>query len=109
MRLYDESGAATTLEPTSYLLDGAGLHPRLVRLGAPVWPKPGRIANGIEIAFSAGYGNAAADVPAPIRQAILILVAHWHEHRSPLEHGAQPEPLPTMVSELLAPYRAMRL
>ena len=109
VRLYDESGAATTLEPSSYLLDGAGLHPRLVRLGAPVWPKPGRIANGIEIAFSAGYGNAAADVPAPIRQAILLLVAHWHEHRSPLEQGAQPEPLPTMVSELLAPYRAMRL
>jgi uncharacterized phiE125 gp8 family phage protein len=109
VRLYDDGGAATTLEATGYLLDGVGPHPRLVRLGAPAWPKPGRIANGIEIAFTAGYGNAAADVPAPIRQAILLLVAHWHEHRSPLEQGAQPAPLPDMVTELLAPYRAVRL
>jgi uncharacterized phiE125 gp8 family phage protein len=109
VRLYDESGAATTLDPTGYLLDGAGVHPRLVRLGSPVWPKPGRIANGIEVAFTAGYGPAAADVPAPIRQAILLLVAHWYEYRSPLEQGAQPAPLPTMVTELLAPYRRTRL
>jgi uncharacterized phiE125 gp8 family phage protein len=109
VRLYDEAAAATTLDPATYFLDGAASPPRLVRHGALPWPKPGRIANGIEVAFSAGYGNAAADVPAPIRQAILLLVAHWYEHRSPLEQGAQPEPLPTMVSELLAPYRAMRL
>ena len=109
VRLYDESGATTTLDPATWLLDGAAPHPRLVRVGTLVWPKPGRIANGIEIAFTAGYGNAAADVPAPIRQAILLLVAHWFEHRSPLEHGAHPAPLPTMVTELLAPYRAMRL
>jgi uncharacterized phiE125 gp8 family phage protein len=109
VRLYDESGAVTTLDDTAYLLDGAGLHPRLVRHGTPVWQKPGRIANGIEIAFVAGFGDAAADVPAPIRQAILLLVAHWYEHRSPLEDGAHAAPLPTMVTELLAPYRSMRL
>jgi uncharacterized phiE125 gp8 family phage protein len=117
VRLYDESGATTTLDPVTYFLDGAANPPRLVRqggaMGAPiwsnVWPRPGRIANGIEVAFAAGYGNAAADVPGPIRQAILLLVAHWYEHRSPLEAGAHAEPVPDMVSELLAPYRSVRL
>jgi uncharacterized phiE125 gp8 family phage protein len=109
VRLYDESGGVTTLEPTAYLLDSAGLRPRLVRLGTPAWPRPGRVASGIEIAFTAGYGNAAADVPAPIRQAILLLVAHWYEHRSPLEEGAHLAPLPDMVCDLLAPYRTPRL
>jgi uncharacterized phiE125 gp8 family phage protein len=109
LRLYDDTGAAITLDPAGYLLDDARLHPRLVRLGAPVWPRPGRIANGIEIAFIAGFGAAAADVPAPIRQAILLLVAHWYEHRAPVEEGAHAEPLPVMVSELLAPYRTLRL
>lgn len=109
VRLYDAAGAAAALEPGGYLLDGAGPHPRLVRLGARPWPKPARIANGIEIAFTAGYGGAAADVPAPIRHAILLLVAHWHEHRSPVEEGAPAAPVPDMVSELLAPYRVPRL
>ena len=80
-----------------------------MRQGALVWPKPGRIANGIEIAFTAGYGDAAADVPEPIRHAILLLVAHWHEHRSPFEVGHLAQPPPDMVAELLAPYRTMRL
>jgi uncharacterized phiE125 gp8 family phage protein len=109
VRLYDESAAATTLDPATYLLDGAAAPPRLVRHGALPWPRPARIANGIEVAFTAGFGPAAADVPAPIRQAILLLVAHWHEHRSPLEEGASAEPFPPMVSELLAPYRSVRL
>jgi len=109
VRLYDENAAVTTIDPATYLLDGAGSPPRLVRQGAIVWPKPGRIANGIEVAFTAGYGNAAADVPGPIRQAILLLIAHWYDHRSPVEIGHLAEPVPDMVSELLGPYRTMRL
>ena len=110
VRLYDETGAATTLDPATYFLDGAAAPPRLVRQRRALpWPQPARIANGIEIAFTAGFGPAPADVPAPIRQAILLLIAHWHEHRSPLEDGAPAEPLPPMVTELLAPYRSVRL
>ena len=109
VRLYDENAVVTTLASDTYFLDGAGAPARLVRQGALVWPKPGRIANGIEIALTAGYGDAAADVPDPIRQAILLLIAHWYEHRSPLEVGPQAQLPPDMVSKLLAPYRTMRL
>ena len=92
----------------TYLLDGAGAPaaPRAPAARSP-GPTPGRIANGIEIAFTAGYGDAAADVPAPIRQAILLLVAHWYEHREPHRHRppAATRPCRPMVSDLLAPYR----
>ena len=109
VHLYDENAVVTTLAPETYLLDGASAPARLVRQGAIVWPKPGRIANGIEVAFTAGFGDTAADVPGPIRQAVLLLVAHWYEHRSPLEIGAAAEPVPDMVGELLGPYRSPRL
>ena len=109
VRLYDDSGVVTTLGPDTYLLDGAGSPARLVRKGALAWLKPGRVANGIEVAFTAGYGNAAADVPGPIRQAILLLTAHWYDHRSPLEVGPLAHPVPDAVAELLNPYRPVRL
>ena len=46
------------------------------------------VANGVEIDFVAGHGDAPADVPPPIRQALLLLIAHWYEHREPVEIGA---------------------
>ena len=109
VRLYDEDAVVTTVPAGTYFLDGAGVPARLVRQGALAWPSPRRTANGIEVAFTAGYGDAAADVPEPIRQALLLLIAHWHEHRSPLEVGSRAQPAPDMVAELLAPYRALRL
>jgi uncharacterized phiE125 gp8 family phage protein len=93
----------------TYLLDGAGSPPRLVRRASLAWPSPGKVANGIEIAFIAGYGDAAANVPAPIRQSILLLVAHWHEHREPIAISAPGAPVPPTVSDLLQPYRQVRL
>jgi uncharacterized phiE125 gp8 family phage protein len=100
-------GAVATLAPESYLLDGAGVPPRLVAT-APPWPRPAPAAQGIEIAFTAGYGAAASAVPAPIRQALLLLVAHWYEHREPVQPGSA-APVPDTVAALLAPYRRVRL
>jgi uncharacterized phiE125 gp8 family phage protein len=109
VRLYAADESLQTLAADAYLLDGAGAPARLVRRNNSAWPKPSRSANGIEIAFVAGYGNAAANVPAPIRQAVLLLIAHWYEHREPVEIGAASVPVPQMVSDLLQPYRLVRL
>ena len=74
--------------------------PRRASCAAPASPGPrlASVANGIEIAFVAGYGDRAANVPAPIRQAILLLVAHWYEHREPVEHRRARRAVPPMVS-----------
>jgi uncharacterized phiE125 gp8 family phage protein len=109
VRLYGEDESVETVPADVYRLDGAANPARLVRKGGLAWPAPRRTVNSIEIAFTAGYGPAAADVPAPIRQAILLLVAHWYEHREPVEVGAAHAPVPPMVSELLQPYRRVRL
>ena len=57
------------------------------------------------IAVTAGFGLAAADVPEPLRQAILILVAHWFEHRG----NSNPPPLPLTLDALICPWREVRL
>lgn len=62
----------------------------------------------VEIAFTAGYG-AAADVPAAIRQAMLLLIGQWYDNREAVTVGAAGSPMPMAVDALLAPYRRVRL
>jgi uncharacterized phiE125 gp8 family phage protein len=108
VRVLPAEGAAVVIAPTNYLADVASVPPRLVRTGM-IWPQPGKAANGIEIDLTAGFGAAADDVPAPLRQALLLLVAHWYERREPIEVGSPETSIPNSVSDLLAPYRLKRL
>jgi uncharacterized phiE125 gp8 family phage protein len=68
-----------------------------------------RALNAFEIAFSAGYGDGADNVPAPLRQAIMLLVAHWFERPEPVVLGATAQEVPATVAGLLLPYRRVRL
>jgi uncharacterized phiE125 gp8 family phage protein len=109
VRLYSPSDTFMTLPPELFLIDGAGAYPRLARREAVAWPLPGRCVNGIEIAFTAGFGATAEDVPMPIRLAIKMLVAHWYEMREPVLAGEAGNALPLSVASLIAPYREVRL
>ena len=59
--------------------------------------------------LTAGYGDEASDVPAPIRHAIKLLVAHWFEQREPVVLGSAPQEVPGTVAGLLLPYRRVKL
>jgi uncharacterized phiE125 gp8 family phage protein len=41
------------------------------------WPRTGEYPDAVEIAFTAGYGDTAADVPEKIKIAIKGLAAWW--------------------------------
>ena len=108
VRTLNDAGDPTIWESTNYIVDTAGAPGRLIKRGSG-WPVPGQKANGIEIDITAGFGDVASDVPAPIRQALLLLVAHWYEHRDPIEIGTSSVAIPAAVSRLLKPYRITRL
>ncbi len=109
VRVVAADGSALTLEAAAYEIDTASRPARVVRGASAYWPPPGKRANGVEVVFTAGFGATAADVPAPIRQALLLLVAHWYEHRDPIEIGASETRVPATVSALLEPYKVKRL
>lgn len=109
VRVRGSDNSAVTLMSSQYQLDAASFPPRLVRPGNAYWPPPGKAAAGIEIEFTAGFGATAEDVPAPVRQALLLLTAHWYEHRDPIEIGAEAARVPSAVSQLLEPWRIKRL
>lgn len=108
IRVRAADGAPTVVPALEYAVDAASSEPRIVRV-ATRWPAPGLVAHGIEIDVTAGFGTTAAEVPQPIRQAILMLVAHWYEHRDPIEIGSEATVIPLAVSELLMPWRRARL
>ena len=108
LRVRNASGVGVTVPATSYLVDLASKPPRLVWNNA-VRPDPGQPANGIEIDLNAGFGASVASVPAPLKHAVLLLTAHWYEHRDPVEIGSGAERIPDAVTDLIAPFRKIRL
>lgn len=103
--VFGEDNVKAVIDPAHYYADLASRPPRLLLRGSRVWARPGRIANGIAITVTAGYGPAASSVPQPLRQAVLQLVAHWYEHRG----NAVPPPFPLTIDPLIQPYREFRL
>lgn len=55
----------------------------------------------IQIEFTAGYGDTAADVPLKISQAILIMVHHWYDNRLPAVTGTIATKIPLSAESLL--------
>ena len=97
-RVYDADGTPAMLAPGDWTLDGVSDPPRL-HLAAPADPETPM--NGIEIDVEAGYGDAATDVPDTLRRAVMVLAAHWFEHRGADIAGSVPDGF----RRLIAPFR----
>lgn len=94
------NGTVADLDASLWFADTVSSPARLTLNGA--LPGNLRPQNAIAIAFTAGYGDAADDVPAPIRAGILELIADLYGNR-----GDQARAVPIPAS--LAPYRMVRL
>lgn len=106
-------GSATLALPYPPLIQILSVHElghkrsvRPVRRYIIEWEKavPTILFNGairrVEVLYQAGYGSRPNDVPAPIRQAILLLVAEMYENRTSEGKISSDSVLKT----LLAPY-----
>lgn len=105
LTLFAEDGTPTVIPPAQVRLV-ADLHrPRIAGIGAVL---PGIPTNGrAVIAFAAGFGPSWADVPADLRQAVLLLAAEFYEHRH--DDGAQGAGLPFGVVTLIERWRHVRV
>lgn len=107
----DVDGAAGTVSAGDYVVDTDEEPGRVVLKSGETWPAVVlREAAGVRVRFTAGYGNASA-VPAPIKQAILLLVGSLYENREDVlvAQGVTVMRIPFGVQALLMPYRILRL
>lgn len=103
VRAFDIGDVASVVPPADWTLERRADPVRLVLRGAAATAE-----GGLEIDLDVGYGAGIADVPAPLVQAIRLLVAHWFENRGDALASDQPG-LPPDVAALIAPFRRLRM
>jgi uncharacterized phiE125 gp8 family phage protein len=101
--LLDAGGVETLLAPETYILQADSARPRLIAAGLalPTLPTGGSVV----IILTAGFGPAWDDVPADLRQAVLLLAAQYYEAR---DSGGNPD-MDFGVRALLERWRDIRL
>jgi uncharacterized phiE125 gp8 family phage protein len=104
-RVFDFDGEVRALDTQAFVRDASTSTLAFIPWALPM---PTRIAAGIELDVTAGFGDAASDVPEPLRQAIRLLTAHWYENRAAVAN-AQLVPLPSNPAALIAAYRMLPL
>ncbi|MBI1264728.1 MAG: hypothetical protein GC187_08335 [Alphaproteobacteria bacterium] len=109
VRIYGAAGAPELWSADEYQVDTRSDPGRIIPLAPFSLPRPGRRAAGIEIDFTAGYGLAPEDVPAPLREAVLRLAAHAYGGRLAPEAERGEGALPDGVAHLIRPYTRVRL
>jgi uncharacterized phiE125 gp8 family phage protein len=99
-------GSTIDLEPEDWVLEPGTARQKLTGTdGGPLWPLPkGAVA---ELIFTAGYGASWAEVPDDLRQAVLLLAAHYHENR--FGDVAVDAGLPFGVMAIVEQHRPVRL
>jgi uncharacterized phiE125 gp8 family phage protein len=109
IRFRGADGAYATVDQAVYFTEVSDYRGRIIRSLGQVWPvvimAP---SGGVEITFTAGFGDAAASVPADLIQAMKVLVKHWFDKRDLVTDGTYGT-LPESVCALLASWRALRL
>ena len=95
---YDQTNTLQTLANYQAALES---NPCLI-VPAPGQPWPQTMPNkmdAVKVTYVAGYGDPE-NVPAALKQAILLLVDHWYSNRSAIEMGS-PGPIPFGVDSLI--------
>ena len=104
---FDAANASQTLAASVYTLleDEAG--PFVTLQAGQSWPAPYPREDAVTVTYAAGHGNAGSDVPAGIRQAMLMLIGAWYENREQTVIGvsAASLPMPVGIDALLANHR----
>lgn len=103
IKVTDVSGTVADIPASTFETDALSDPPRIAVADVP---EPGKPRNGISIELRAGFGTAPEAVPATLKLAIRILVAHWFENRGDVL-GEQI--LPPEALALVAPFQRMRL
>jgi len=102
----DTAGVVTTLVPDlEYAVSNRGILGRISPPFGKIFPLAILYPlDPVVIRFTCGYGDNPEDVPARVKQAMMLLISHWYENRVVVNdlRGVNPVELTFTVSSLLS-------
>lgn len=102
VKYFDAAGDEQTVSAGDYTLDNTSDPAWIVRNSDASWPTPMDGANVVSVTYATGYST----VPAPIKQACLLLIGDWYRGRENTSLvNNQPLEMPHAVTALLCNYR----
>lgn len=103
---YDIDNVQQVLSSDAYSALSDEIGPFITLNDGYSWPSVATRLDAVRLTWVAGYGATAADVPAAIKHAVMLLAADWYEHRenSALGAGNTAIELPFGVNALVGPF-----
>ena len=102
---------SSTDEAEPWTLDDASMPARLVLNDGQSWPTTAAVPNAVRVTLNVGFRAADAEqstgvrvIPKTLRGAILLLAAHYYEHREDATEKALQE-IPNGVQVLMRTWR----
>lgn len=101
---YDADGVLQAANTADFEIRKSGDFVTVEPKSGEAWPVAANRADAIRITYVAGFGDSPSDVPAGIRHALLLMVAHWYENREAVGEKAMHE-VPMAVTALINRHR----
>jgi len=101
---YDADGALQSATLSDFAVRGTPDATTIAPKAGFSWPSAQSRDDAIRIEYTAGFGDAGSDVPAGVRHAVKLLVAHWEQQRQQGVDAAMYD-LPFGFNELIAAER----
>jgi len=101
----DENGVTQTLSASLYKAILNTPVAAIEKAYGASWPGVRAQPAAITVRAVCGYGPNPGDIPAHLRQALLMLVGHFYEHRESVVIGQAPSSVPMSVEMLMSPSR----
>ena len=104
IKYYNDSNVLTTLASSNYFLDEFHRPTRIYFADDATIPDTYDRPNAVQLEFTLGY-TTGSNVPAPIRQAILLMIGTYYEIRQDVVTGTIATHIPKTSEFLLRQYR----
>ena len=101
IQYYDANNVLQTETLSNYYVIGTKGYVTIYPKSGFTWPTVFNREDAIKITYVIGYGDTAASVPATIKHALKMLVAHYYENRENELVGVNSKTLPFGIENLL--------